>query len=170
MTPRPIASQDRELIRGLYGDSERMARIGPALTDSQIERLMTERLKPWSPEADHWGCWVMEDQQGALGIVGLRRLPMEQATAEVGFMMLQRGEGRGLASRGLSWLCQQAERQWGFERLVALCLPDNQRSITLLERHRFRYGYRLPQAVPWNEAFRDAVVYLRDRDTEAAEG
>ncbi len=170
MTPTPLTGQHADLLRGLYGDPERMANIGPAMSPEQIDRLMAERLQPWDPSCAHWGCWVIEDDAGPVGIVGLRRLPMEQATAEVGFMILKRGEGSGLAGRGLSWLCRQAERQWGFDRLVALCLPDNRRSIKALSRQGFTLGYRLPQSVPWGTGFRDGVVYLRDRVTEGAGG
>ncbi|MBY6016840.1 GNAT family N-acetyltransferase [Halomonas denitrificans] len=164
MTPRPISSQDHSLVRRLYGDPDRMASIGPAMTHEQIERLMQERLKPWHPQADHWGCWVLHTEQQSLGIVGARRLPMEQATAEVGFMLLKQGEGQGLASQGLEWLCQRAFTEWKLERLVALCLPDNQRSIRVLRGRGFYEGYRLPESVPWGTSFRDGVVYLRDRD------
>ncbi|MBY6185756.1 GNAT family N-acetyltransferase [Marinobacter hydrocarbonoclasticus] len=163
MSLRTLHADDRSLLYRLYGDAERMAAIGPAMAPPQIDRLMAERLKPWHPRADHWGCWVIEHDGEAMGIVGLRCLPMEQATAEVGFMLLRRGQGRGLASRGLNWLCEQADTQWDLDRLVALSLPDNRRSIGVLQRQGFHLGYRLPKVVPWESDFRDGVVYLRDR-------
>ncbi|MBY5991842.1 GNAT family N-acetyltransferase [Ferrimonas balearica] len=159
---RPLSGEDRSLIDNLYGCAERMALIGPVMSPEQRARLMAERLKPWQPSNSHWRCWVI-DVEGGAGIVGLRTLPMSRATAEVGFMLLKAYEGRGLASQALGLLVQRAFGELEFERLVALCVPQNRGSVTVLRRQGFVLEHRFEAAVPFDDGLRDGVLYALER-------
>ena len=68
---------------------------------------------------------------------------------------------RGIMSEAVGLLCDHAFRACGLHRLEAACIPDNTRSIRILEKAGFaREGY-LRSYLKINGAWRDHVLYAR---------
>jgi len=79
----------------------------------------------------------------------------------IGYWIGERHSGRGIMSEAVSLLCDHAFRACGLHRLEAACIPDNTRSIRILEKAGFtREGY-LRSYLKINGAWRDHVLFSR---------
>jgi RimJ/RimL family protein N-acetyltransferase len=104
-------------------------------TRAQLERFRTH----WE---DHgFGLWAAEDKaSGAfLGRIGLSYHVVWPDDPEVGWVLDSQVWGQGLATEG-----GEAAVQYGFEaldaeRLVSICVPENQASRRVVEKLGFTY-------------------------------
>jgi RimJ/RimL family protein N-acetyltransferase len=130
-----LTRADRHHLRRIDRDPEVMAGMGgvrtPAATDAYLER----NLEHWVEHG--FGIWMLRDPaSGALiGRAGLRHIRVEQSDeVELAYALLPAWWGRGLgttAARG----CLTIAREWiGLPSVVALVLPDNQRSRRVLAK------------------------------------
>ncbi|MCI5076784.1 GNAT family protein [Oricola sp.] len=82
-------------------------------------------------------------------------------SGQIGYWMGERHKGKGIMSEALALLCTHAFGACGLHRLEAACIPDNTRSIRLLEKAGFeREGY-LRSYLKINGGWRDHVLYAR---------
>ncbi|QKV18866.1 GNAT family N-acetyltransferase [Oricola thermophila] len=82
-------------------------------------------------------------------------------SGQIGYWIGVRYQGHGYMSEALGLLCEQAFTTFGLHRLEAACIPDNTRSIRVLERTGFeREGY-LHSYLKINGIWRDHVLYAR---------
>ncbi|GAA4892815.1 hypothetical protein GCM10023333_27590 [Ferrimonas pelagia] len=132
------------------------------MTAEQVRALLAERLTQWHRGDPQWRCWVIEADGGCAGIVGWRQLPMTQATAEIGFMLLPEQEGKGLALQAVRALIQQSLVPLGFVRLVALIGVDNDGSRRLLTRLGFRSVARFEHSVQLAQGWCDTEMFDLD--------
>jgi ribosomal-protein-alanine N-acetyltransferase len=80
---------------------------------------------------------------------------------QIGYWIGERYKGNGIMSEALAILCDHAFAQFGLHRLEAACIPDNTRSIRILEKAGFaREGY-LRSYLKINGIWRDHVLYAR---------
>lgn len=80
---------------------------------------------------------------------------------QIGYWIGKRHQGRGIMSEALELLCQHAFSRFELHRLEAACIPDNTRSIRILEKAGFaREGY-LRSYLKINGIWRDHVLYAR---------
>jgi RimJ/RimL family protein N-acetyltransferase len=114
---------------------------------------------------------------GALGCISLSRRPRpglaprgrpdgllfepQPATAGVGYWVLERARGRGLASRALALLVRWALTEAALTRIEALVEPGNTASLRVVERAGFtREGLLRAYLGPGSDGGRgDAFVY-----------
>ncbi len=82
-------------------------------------------------------------------------------SGQIGYWIGERHRGKGIMSEALGLLCDHAFRSCGLHRLEAACIPDNARSIRILEKAGFaREGY-LRSYLKINGAWRDHLLYAR---------
>lgn len=89
----------------------------------------------------------------------------------LGYWMGERAAGRGHMSRALDAAIPHIFNRLKLHRIEAACIPDNERSIRLLEKARFhREGY-LRGYLKINGVWRDHLLFsrLKDDRTEAQE-
>jgi RimJ/RimL family protein N-acetyltransferase len=82
-----------------------------------------------------FGLYLVELKQGAtpIGICGLiERVGLEDI--DIGFAFLPAFCGQGYAYEAASAMMTYAQETIGLNRVVAITMPDNQRSITLLTK------------------------------------
>ncbi|MFZ2103105.1 MAG: GNAT family protein [Oricola sp.] len=80
---------------------------------------------------------------------------------QIGYWIGERHQGRGVMSEAMAALCDHAFFVLGLHRLEAACIPDNMRSIRILEKAGFaREGY-LRSYLKINGRWRDHVLYAR---------
>lgn len=82
-------------------------------------------------------------------------------SGQIGYWMGERYGGNGVMSEAVGLLCDHSFHAIGLHRLEAACIPDNTRSIRILEKAGFaREGY-LRSYLKINGAWRDHVLYAR---------
>jgi [ribosomal protein S5]-alanine N-acetyltransferase len=85
-------------------------------------------------------------------------------SAQLGYWMGVRHAGQGYMTRAVHLSLGEMFSRRGMERIEAACIPENQRSIRLLERNGFvREGY-LRSYLEINGVRRDHILYALLRD------
>lgn len=148
----------------MHRDPEVMATLGGVRSDEVSADILEQLMAHW--EAHGFGYWMAHDSESGdfAGRGGLRRVVVGgEEEVEVGYALMPRYWGRGLATE-LARACARV----GFERLgqrdlVAFTLPTNHASRGVMQRVGFLYErdviwsgmphvlYRLPIEV-WREA------------------
>ncbi len=139
---REYHERDEPFLVRLLGES-------PAMTFFPPEKI-AERARVWLEEQigsykrHGFGIWMLESVNGeGLGQCGLMmRKIREQYRVELGFSILRKHRGRGLATRAA-----QATIAWARQKqagpLLALTDPDNDPARRVLEHCGFRYEEEL---------------------------
>lgn len=82
-------------------------------------------------------------------------------SGQIGYWIGERHQGKGVMTEALGALCNFAFSELGLHRLEAASIPDNTRSIRILEKAGFaREGY-LRSYLKINGFWRDHVLYAR---------
>ena len=92
----------------------------------------------------------------------------DPGSAGIGYWVLERARGRGLASSAVSLLVEWAFDRAQLHRVEALVEPDNIASQRVLQRARFEREGRLRSYLPVPEKRTDALIYARVRDPSEA--
>jgi ribosomal-protein-alanine N-acetyltransferase len=73
-----------------------------------------------------------------IGDVGLRLVAGEPTTADIGYTLMRRQQGRGLAGEAVRAVCDYAFSQLGVRRIQATVDDRNARSLALVRRLGWR--------------------------------
>jgi ribosomal-protein-alanine N-acetyltransferase len=107
--------------------------------------------------------FICSRKSGAiLGGITLGNVRMGVAqSGQIGYWIGAAHKGKGVMSEALTLVCGHAFSTIGLHRLEAACIPDNTRSIRILEKAGFaREGY-LRSYLKINGVWRDHVLYAR---------
>lgn len=99
---------------------------------------------------------------GGLTLGGIRRGAAQACT--LGYWMGETYAGRGLMHAALDAVVPYAFDQMRLHRIEAACIPENRRSIALLEKAGFQEEGYLRQYLKINGAWRDHVLFARLAD------
>jgi [ribosomal protein S5]-alanine N-acetyltransferase len=108
-----------------------------------------------------FGLFLVEhqDSHAALGICGLiKRDALEDV--DLGFAIASEHEGQGIAYEAATACLEFAQRSCSLTRVVAIALPENARSLRLLERLGFAFERRLTMP----GATEEVLLLARDLD------
>lgn len=139
-----------ELGRAELGDRRRFARLlgaevppawPPPLNDEASMTWFTEYVEA-NPDAVGWAAWyfLLKTPRGrltAIGNGGFKGVPDPSGTVEIGYSILERNQGRGLATEGVGALIDWAFAHRHVNRVIAQTLPDLRASIRVLEKQGF---------------------------------
>lgn len=104
-------------------------------THEQAEQYIKDKMLSSYQKWD-LGMYIVElkgDQPTPIGACGLvRRAELEDI--DLGFALLPAYEGQGFAYEASQAVIGHAQAHLGLKRLIAITLPENTRSISLLER------------------------------------
>lgn len=89
---------------------------------------------------------------------------LDPGSAGIGYWVLERARGRGLASSAVSLLVEWAFDTALLRRVEALVEPDNIASQRVLQRAGFEREGRLRSYLPVPERRTDALIFARVRD------
>lgn len=98
------------------------------------------------------------DSNEALGAVVLLFRP-QRGTVSIGYWLIERARGRGLASRAVRLLARWALTEAELARVEALVVPDNIASQRVLEKAGFRYEGHLRSYLAFETRRADALIY-----------
>ena len=133
---RLLAETDAGFIRNLVNTPDWIRFIGDRNVHSDDDAVQYIRRIMRNPD---YGYQVITDQTDGtpMGIITLlqrENLPHP----DLGFALLPEFAGRDIAFRASKMVLKQILKKAGFERLMAITLEENIRSIRLLERLGFR--------------------------------
>lgn len=150
------------------GDAVALARAShteeePALVGARVPLsvLSFERWIEGLDETEHVFAICRRGEDACVGTVSLRRIDMENGTAETGIGLLyaeDRGQGLGREAKAL--LLDYAFRALGLHAVSCTVSARNTRSARAVERQGYRYAGRLTGAVMSpGGTFCDQLVY-----------
>lgn len=106
---------------------------------SDAEEYITQRLQA-GIDKNNFGFWcvVLKSTQLPIGMVGIVEREWLECP-DFGFAFLPQYQGKNRAYEASSSVLDLAKNTFGFKNLCAITLPENQRSIQLLERLKFTF-------------------------------
>jgi ribosomal-protein-alanine N-acetyltransferase len=160
---REFDRADRDAVRTWVGDPDavRFVPLGPldaAGSDAYLAALLREgRATP----RDVYTLAVVEHGVGpdAVGAVVLTVDSAAHRRAEVGFILRREVWGRGLASEAAALMVDFGLDRLGFNRLWAVCDPENPASAAVLRHAGLRQEGHLRQDLLVHGEWRDSLLF-----------
>lgn len=123
---------DYENIATFFEDADRSWGFGGPLNRNGAWRWFASMIGHWALHG--YGFWMIETKDGELvGFVGIW-YPEGWAEPELGWVMLESGEGKGYAYEAAVQIRRFAYEVLEFDTLCSYILPGNTRSVALAER------------------------------------
>ena len=162
---RAIEPEDAEAIFAIFNDVEvtRYYDLYTFATTAEAAELIDYMGEAYETERQiRWGIAGKEDNKliGTLGFVWLR-----EHRAEIGYDLARAHWGQGIMHEALNALLELAFDDLALNRLEALVVPDNTRSIALLSRLGFHHEGTLREYDYFKDKFQDLEMHaLLHRD------
>jgi RimJ/RimL family protein N-acetyltransferase len=156
---RPLADGDVGAIFELFGDPEVVRFTSIRCLASEVEArdfIAGIRDGFLSGTLYQWGIELEGEVVGTCTLAGIDR---QHRRAELGFAVLRRWWGRGIASRVLPPVIELAFERLGLRRLEADADPRNEASLRVLERLGFRREGLLRERYFQEGEAQNAVVF-----------
>jgi len=99
---------------------------------------------------------------GRVNLTGVQRVAFNKAS--LGYRIGQAHAGRGVASRAVALLLDEAFGKLDFWRIEANSRPENAASVRVLERNGFRAYGRATRSMQHQGAWYDQILFERHRD------
>ncbi len=155
----PAWSALRELSRGFLEPWE--PRWAPDELERQAWRMRIQRYREDFARGSAVPFFLFTNQNRSLagGItLGNIRHGVAQ-TAQIGYWVGERFAGRGLMLEAVNLIVPYAFNTLGLHRIEAACIPDNARSIRVLEKARFTREGLLRSYLRINGSWQDHYLY-----------
>ena len=144
---RPFMDEDLDALSAMWSHPEVGPWIGGAHTSrDQSAEVLAEHVR--HQQAHGYGFWAGEDRETSelVGEVGLMLFEGHGPEIEIGWCFAPDAWGRGLAREAAAKWLQIGFDELGFDRIIAVILPSNERSIRLatslgMRAAGMRYAY-----------------------------
>lgn len=154
----PADAQDLLVFRG---DPEVQRFNSRPMTDISEALTLIDTVRKWylAQKAVHWGI-TLKDEQRVLGLLSLHGLNRFHQRGSIGYDLAREFWGQGIASEGVGAVVQFAFDQLSLNRLEAVTISDNYRSVVLLERLGFTLeGARREHSLEDDGLFHSSSIY-----------
>jgi [ribosomal protein S5]-alanine N-acetyltransferase len=158
--------RDAELLAALYAENRAFLEpFDPPRPDGFVTAAAQRReLRALEQEraADRLERFLISADGEPAGIISASRIsrgPFQNAG--LGYWVVERLNGRGIATRAVGLVCDWAFGEAGFHRLEAATLVDNTASQTVLRRNRFTEIGLSPKYLFIAGAWRDHILFAR---------
>ena len=134
LTLRAPSPSDFEPVAAFYA-SERSSMVGGPRDPIEAWRTLAGVVGHWHLRG--FGRWTVVEDGAPMGIVGLRwpeDWPEDWPEPEVGWLLFEGAEGRGVAREAAEAARAYAYHRQGWRTLISLIDPINARSVALAER------------------------------------
>lgn len=131
-----MTSDDFNLFQQLQTDPRLMQYIGPILEPQALAEKFSQRIKPWQREEDHWLTFKITEKisQSAVGSIGFRIEDLKQQRAEIGYLLLEKHQGKGIIPEVGRCLIEFLFQQVNVHKVVAYCYAKNIGSWKVMEK------------------------------------
>ena len=137
MKLRLYADEDLWLTEALETDPEVMAHLGGVIPREQIAKIHERRAKGTAEEGGFYVI-IPDAESGPVGTVGIWETQWEGETVhETGWMLLPAFQGRGLASRALAMVLDEAKAEATVDAVHAWPSASNPGSNALCRKFGF---------------------------------
>jgi [ribosomal protein S5]-alanine N-acetyltransferase len=163
---RPLQVRDADILAALY--TENRAFLEPfdpprpeAFATPQAQRRELRALEQ-ERAADRLERFLISADGEPAGVISVSRIargPFQNAG--LGYWVVERLNGRGIATEAVALVCEWGFGEAGFHRLEAATLVDNVGSQKVLRRNRFREIGLSPKYLFINGAWRDHILFAR---------
>lgn len=135
----PLNKQDFEFYLEITTCSDIMEHISETFTQTQAMEAFETRVKPWSIESDGWCTLPITEIQSdtKIGWVSFRVVDHTAKTVEVGFILKENAQRKGIVSRALTLVKAYLFDELNQNKLVAFCSVGNVASYSVLEKNGF---------------------------------
>jgi ribosomal-protein-alanine N-acetyltransferase len=159
---RPLTVADAQALAELY--SRNRAFLAPFEPERGAAFFTAaEQRARLSRDAGHR--YAILDGDAIAGVIAIQNVVRAAAqAATVGYWVDRERNGRGLASRALAAVCEEAFGPLALHRLQAPVLVDNRVSQRVLERNAFERIGLAREYLHVGGAWRDHLLYQRLRD------
>ncbi|HVV34041.1 MAG TPA: GNAT family N-acetyltransferase [Vitreimonas sp.] len=149
---RPLEPNDADALFAAHGD-EQTHRFWSAPAHKDVAQT-----RAYIEDTLNMGrAWAITESGGeALGRIAL--FDVRDGVGEIGVIMRRNAQGRGLASKALSLVCDYGFNQLGLHRIAADIDPDNNASISLFLRVGFQREGLLRKNWKTHIGVRDSVI------------
>jgi ribosomal-protein-serine acetyltransferase len=169
---RPLLAADAvALFRLIDGERERLGRWLPWVEETRTERDSARFIADATEERRRRRSLVLAIcVEGAIaGTIGLHYVEWFDRSAELGYWISARAEGRGYVTRAARQVLRFAFGTVGLHRIVVRCAVGNERSARVAERLGMRREGLLREAHYVGGRFLDQHLYALLRHEHAAD-
>lgn len=145
---RPWATGDEAVVLGAFTDPDVRHFAGNLVdTQAKAERFVTGRTRGWDEGTG--ASWAVTNRASGtvLGHLGLHEMDAQLQIAMVGYWLLPRGRGRGVAARALAAVSAYGFEVLGLHRVELAHALENLASCRVAERAGYPYEGTLRQAM-----------------------
>lgn len=135
-TLRPLAEQDAELFKSLYGDKSLMRHIGDVMDEKNMITVFNASLKAMQKQAPKFYLWVIEENQQALGVAGISAIKAK-IQAEMGIILFRLAHRKQVGPEVLSCLIDYCKEKLQLSQLLTNIDANNLAAIKLAKRVGF---------------------------------
>lgn len=158
---KQLDESDWPVFKNLYTNSEIMKHVYDTFDEDVAREVFESRLIPWDKNGDDWLSFSINElsTQTKLGVIGLKMTNHQAKIAEVGFMLLEKAQGKGIGSQSLNLLTEYAFKKLELNKLSAMCSTKNRGSYRLLEKQGFIREGCLAKNTFANNQYVDDYIY-----------
>lgn len=153
----PMDRHARPVYELIDSERDRFARWLPALPESVEEQAVLFRRRRESIAAGTYYSFVIMVNGEAAGTIGMG--PLTDSTAELGYLLGSRFEGRGIVTRSVAIVIERAITDLEVHRFEIYCDPRNDRSRAIPRRLGFQYEGTLRQATLVEGRYQDQELH-----------
>jgi ribosomal-protein-alanine N-acetyltransferase len=158
---REVVAEDAEDLLVFRGDPEVQRYNLVPMRNVQEALSLVRTMQAWydSRYAVQWGI-TLRDEKRVLGLCGLHDWNRRHRRASLGYDLARSHWGQGIATEAVRAVLRFGFEQWNLNRIEAITVVDNDRSIRLLERLGFhREGVRRGYSLEEDGHFHGSALY-----------
>jgi len=163
---RPLQVRDADALAAIYAENRAFLEPfdpprseGFATAAAQRRELKALERERSADRLERFLISADDEPAGVISVSRITRGPFQNAG--LGYWVVERLNGRGVATRAVGLVCEWAFGEAGFHRLEAATLVDNTGSQTVLRRNRFTEIGLSPRYLFINGAWRDHLLFAR---------
>jgi RimJ/RimL family protein N-acetyltransferase len=138
LTLRPFTSEDFDALHAMQSDEEVVRYLyGEAKSPAETRELLDRKIagSAWAAEGDWLGAAVVERMSGTtVGDISLNWVSERDRTAEIGFILDPRHQGKGYATEAARTLLAWSFETAGLHRVIGRLEARNTASARVLEK------------------------------------
>jgi ribosomal-protein-alanine N-acetyltransferase len=161
LTLREADPADARDMLTFRGDPEVQRFNSRPMSDISEALTLIDTVRKWylAQKAIHWGVTLQADQR-VIGLVSLHGLDRYHQRGSVGYDLAREFWGQGIASEAVREVVRFAFEHLALNRLEAVTIADNFRSVDLLERLNFKLeGTRREHSLEDDGLFHSSAIY-----------